>query len=161
MVEASKREDEKLKVFVSYSRDDLEIADQLVPALEALGFEPLIDREDISPAEDWQKRLGALIAEADTVAFLLSPSAVQSDRCEWEIAETDRLSKRLLPVVVRPLGAAPVPARFQGLNYIFLYAEPRVPRSGFGRGVAELAEALNTDLEWVREHTRFGQLAAE
>jgi hypothetical protein len=161
MAGPGERRDEKLKVFVSYARDDLDVADQLVAALDAFGFEVLIDRHDISPGEDWQKRLGALIAEADTVAFLLSPSAVQSDRCEWEIAATDRLSKRLLPVVVKPLGATPVPARFQELNYILLYTEPRVPGSGFGRGVAKLAQALNTDLDWVREHTRLGQRAAE
>src|SRR5262245_32448816 len=119
MASPRERHEEKLKVFVSYSRDDLEFADQLVAALEAFGFEPLIDRHGIAGGEDWQKRLGALIAEADTVAFLLSPSALQSTMCAWEIAETDRLSKRLLPVVIKPLGTTPVPERFQELNYLF------------------------------------------
>jgi hypothetical protein len=161
MASLNERPEEKLKVFVSYARDDLELADQLVAALDGFGFELLIDRRGISPGEDWQKRLGALIAEADTVAFLLSPSALQSDRCIWEIAETDRLSKRLLPVVIKPLDTTPVPERFQELNYIFFYPEPKSPGSGFGKGIAELAKALNTDLEWVREHTRLGQRAAE
>lgn len=161
MAEASESGDEKLKVFVSYARDDLELADQLVAALRACGFEPLIDRQGISAGEDWQKRLGALIAEADTVAFLLSPSALRSDMCAWEVAETDRRSKRLLPVAIKPLGAAPVPERLQQLNYIFLYPEPKAPGSGFGQGLANLVQALDTDLEWVREHTRLGQRAAE
>ena len=161
MAEQSERQNEKLKVFVSYSRDDLEFADQLAAALEAFDFDLLIDREGISAGEDWQRRLGALIAEADTVVFLLSPSAAQSKMCAWEIAETDRLSKRLFPVVIKPLGATPVPERFQELNYIFFYPEPRVPGSGFGRGLTALVQALNTDLDWVREHTRLGQRAAE
>ena len=121
MADASERSEQKLKVFVSYSRDDLEFADQLVAALDAFDFDLLIDRQGISAGEDWQRRLGALIAEADTVVFLLSPSALQSKMCAWEIAETDRLSKRLLPVVIKPLGATPVPERFQELNYIFFY----------------------------------------
>ena len=42
----------KLRVFISYSRDDLKFADQLDMALVAYGFECLIDREDISGGED-------------------------------------------------------------------------------------------------------------
>src|SRR5262249_48215096 len=65
----------KLRVFISYSRDDLKFADQLDAALNACGFECLIDRHDISGGEDWKARLGNLIREADTVVFVLSPSS--------------------------------------------------------------------------------------
>ena len=143
MAEQRERQGEKLKVFVSYARDDLEFADQLVAALEAFGFEALFDRHGISGGEDWKRRLGALIAAADTVVFLLSPSALQSKMCAWEIAESDRLSKRLLPVVIKPLGATPVPERFQELNYIFFYPEPKVPGSGFGKGLTALAQVVS------------------
>src|SRR5215831_11158515 len=39
---------EKLRVFISYSRDDLGFADQLDAALNACGFECIIDRHGIS-----------------------------------------------------------------------------------------------------------------
>src|SRR5262249_62246145 len=38
----------KLRVFISYSRDDLHFADQLDAALNAYGFECIIDRHGIS-----------------------------------------------------------------------------------------------------------------
>ena len=38
----------KLRVFISYSRDDLRFADQLDAALNACGFECSIDRQGIS-----------------------------------------------------------------------------------------------------------------
>jgi hypothetical protein len=47
------------------------------------------------------------------------------------------------------------------LNYIFFYKEPKTPDSGFGTGLARLVEALNTDLEWLREHTRLLLRATE
>ncbi len=151
----------KLKVFISYSRrDSLDFADQLAAALEAYGYEAVVDRHGIAGGEDWQKRLGALILAADTVVFVLSPESVGSDVCAWEVAETDRRAKRLLPVVARPLGSASVPQRLRDLNYIFFYAEPSAPGSGFGAGLAGLVAALNTDLDWLREHTRLGELAA-
>ena len=52
---------EKLKVFVSYSRADVAFADQLVCMLQERGFDPIIDRRDIDPAEPWKERLGAKI----------------------------------------------------------------------------------------------------
>ena len=62
----------KLRVFISYSRDDLDFADQLDAALNACGFDCVIDRHGISGGEDWKRRLGNLISEADTVVFVLS-----------------------------------------------------------------------------------------
>src|SRR5262249_45035692 len=48
----------KLRVFISYSRDDLDFADQLAAALDFSGFECFIDREGISGGEAWKRRLG-------------------------------------------------------------------------------------------------------
>jgi TPR repeat protein len=151
----------KLRVFISYSRDDLNFADQLNAALDAYGFECLIDRHGISGGEDWKRRLGSLISEADTVVFVLSPSSAGSPICVWEVEEAKRLNKRILPVVWRPLGGVSPPQPLQDRNYIFFYNEPKVPSSGFGTGLASLITALNTDFDWLREHTRYLQRAIE
>ena len=65
----------KLNVFISYSRDDLAFADQLGEALALCGFATTLDRQGIAGGEDWRRRLGNLIREADTVVFVLSPSS--------------------------------------------------------------------------------------
>ena len=36
-----------------------------------------------------------------------------------------------------------------------------MPDSGFGTGLANLVTALNTDFDWLREHTRYLQRAIE
>ena len=70
---------EKLKVFISYSRkDSVAFADELVFGLELVGFAPFLDRHDIAAGEDWEARLGGLIAQSDTVVFVVSPEAVTS-----------------------------------------------------------------------------------
>src|SRR6478672_13101815 len=93
----------KLRVFISYSRDDLKFADQLDAALDACGFECSIDRHGISGGEEWKRRLGNLISEADTVVFVLSPTSARSEICDWEVEEATRLGKRILPVICKPL----------------------------------------------------------
>ena len=151
----------KLRVFISNSREDLDFADQLNAALDAYGFECFIDRQGISGGEDWKRRLGNLIREADTVVFVLSPTSARSDICAWEVEEATRLGKRILPVNCRPLKGVSPPPRLRDLNYIFFHADPKVPGSGFGTGLASLIAALNTDFDWLREHTRYLQRATE
>jgi TPR repeat protein len=151
----------KLRVFISYSRDDLYFANQLDAALKAYGFECFIDREGISGGEEWKQRLGNLIRDADTVVFVLSPTSARSEICAWEVGEAARLGKRILPVNCRPLEGAIPPPRLRDLNYIFFYADPKVLDSGFGTGLLSLVEALNTDFDWLREHTRYLQRATE
>src|SRR5215467_199016 len=151
----------KLRVFISYSRDDLDFADQLTAALDFSGFECFIDRVGISGGEDWKRSLGGLIREADTVVFVLTPNSALSAICHWEVEEATRLNKRILPIVCRPLEDVSPPPRLRDLNYIFFYKEPKVPGSGFGTGLANLVAALNTDFDWLREHTRYLQRAIE
>src|SRR5271166_5790668 len=141
MAEAAGQGD-KLNVFISYSRDDLAFADQLDAALRLTGFGTSIDRLDISGGEEWRNRLGALIRDADTVVFVLSPSSARSEMCGWEVAEAVRLAKRILPVLCRPLEGANPPKQLAARNYIFFYDEPKFPGSGFGTGLVELVSAL-------------------
>jgi TCP-1/cpn60 chaperonin family/TIR domain len=146
---------EKLKVFISYSRkDSAEFADELLAGLKVAGFAPFLDRHDIAAGEDWEVRLGGLIEQSDTVVFVVSPEAVKSERCVWEVDRTIELSKRLLPVIFKSVTDHEIPKGLSRLQFV---------RFDTGRGItrplAELAEALQQDVDWIREHTRLGELA--
>jgi hypothetical protein len=118
----------KLRVFISYSRDDLEFVEQLDAALNACGFECIIDREGISGGEKWKLRLGNMISEADTVVFVLSPTSARSEICAWEVEEAARLGKRILPVNSRPLEGASPPPRLGSATTSFSMRTPRQRR---------------------------------
>lgn len=151
----------KLRVFISFTRDDLDFADQLDAALNVCGFECVIDRQGISAGEDWKRRLGDLISWADAVVFVLSPSSANSEILAWEVEEAARLGKRIVPVKCRPFESEGSSPLLRALSFIFFHADPKVPGSGFGTGLAAVVAALNTDSEWVREHTRYLQRAIE
>jgi WD40 repeat protein len=144
----------KTRVFISYSRKDSAFADRLVEALNARDFDAYLDKKDILPGEPWKERLGALILSADAVVFVISPDSTASEICGWEIDETERLQKKLLPVLHRPLADNLVPPRLGRLNYIFLSAD-----DDFEAGLATLAAAIDTDIGWIRQHTRISELA--
>src|ERR1700720_2617826 len=95
-----KGHESKAKVFISYSRKDLDFADRLDAALKQRGFEPLIDRNDIYAFEEWWRRVEELIARADTVIFILSPDAVRPESVAMkEVAFAASLNKRFAPIV--------------------------------------------------------------
>ncbi len=109
----------RAKVFISYSRKDLSFAQMLVEALAARGFDAFLDKTDIAPGEPWKERLGGLIAAADTVVFAISPDSVASSVCSWELEESARLGKRLIPVVARRIADADAPPALGRLTGCF------------------------------------------
>jgi WD40 repeat protein len=145
---------EKLKVFISYSRKDSAFADELLAGLEVAGFAPFLDRHDIVAGENWEKRLGGLIEQSDTVVFVISPEAVKSDHCVWEVNRTIELSKRVLPVIFKPVPTNEIPEKLSSLQFVSFDSG-----RGVTRPLAELADALRQDVDWIREHTRLGELA--
>jgi WD40 repeat protein len=144
----------KTKVFVSYSRADGAFADSIAEILQLHGFEILIDRSDIHAFEEWWKRIETLIAQADAVIFLISPDAVASKVCNQEVEYAASLNKRFAPVVYRHVDTKEMPQALAQLNFIFFEDELQ-----FDQGMDRLVEALNTDIEWVRKHTEFGEQA--
>ena len=152
--ESSGDRTERIKVFLSYSRSDTAFALDLVAGLQACGFEAFIDQEDIAPGEPWEQRLGGLIESADTVVYILSPDSLSSSQCSWEVEETLRLNKRLLPVVWREVADGTVPATLSALNYTFFSGQ-----QSYAQGLRELSDALRVDHAWIRDHTRIGALA--
>ena len=147
---------EKLELFVSYSRRDISVADALVSALEHEGFAVTIDRRDLPYGEAWQKELADFIRASDTVVWLVSPDSVESKWCNWELGEVTRLSKRLLPVRIRPIDPATLPA---GLGRIHVLPAEGVfdPRTH----LAPLVTSLNTDRAWLKEGTALDDRARQ
>src|ERR1700729_2717732 len=142
------------RVFISYSRKDMAFADRLDAALKARGYEPLIDRTEIYAFEDWWKRIQALIGKADAVVFVLSPDAAASEVALKEITHAASLNKRFAPIVCRRVDDGAVPDAVRRLNFIF-FDEP----DRFEASADRLAEALRTDIGWIRQHTEYGEVA--
>jgi WD40 repeat protein len=150
----SQGKDPTTNVFISYSRKDIVFVDRLENGLVERGFSPTVDREEIFAFEDWWKRIEQLIVEADTIVFVLSPDAVSSEICAKEVKFAGSLKKRFAPIVCRAVDAKTVPQELSRLNFIYFDEESR-----FDNKVGELADALATNIAWIRKHTEFGSLA--
>ena len=148
-------DDAKTRVFISYSRKDSGFAVWLRQELGAHGVEVFRDVEDTLPGEEWWRRLQGLIGQADTVVFVLSANSATSPVCRDEAAYAVRLNKRIFPAVVGDIEWSAAPEGLAKVHSIFF-------RETDDREAAleQLVKALQTDIGWVREHTRLGELAA-
>lgn len=148
------RMERKTKVFICYSWVDRAFADCIVAALNERGFEARIDRQDIPPFQPFGEEIRLLIRQVDTVVFVLSPDAASSRYCQEEVEYAASLNKRLGGVVWKKVSAPTVPENLGALQWIDF--EPPAP---FDERMDQLVKALETDIDWIRKHTQFGEAA--
>lgn len=144
-------------MFISYSRGDKRfVVERLLPKLIEQERDVWIDVEDIPPAADWRETVLEAVAQANAFVFVLSPRSLDSARCAEELERAVALKKRVIPVLCESVDHKEVPSDLERPNWVFL-------RDGddFDAGVARLAEALDTDLDWRRAHTRLAVRTAE
>src|SRR4051794_27863349 len=145
-------------VFVSYAHEDRSfVTEQLMPALRARGKHPWIDVDSIEPAADWRDRVTRGIANSNAFVFVLSPDSVDSRVCADEARQAAELNKRVVPVCRRDLGEdTHVPPAVERWNWVWM-------RDGddLEHAIAEVMDALETDLEWRDAHTRLAIRARE
>jgi len=145
---------DRLKIFVSYSRRDMEVADRVVAALEWAGFAVTIDRRDLPYGEEWQGELADLIRASDTVIWLASRNSLRSRWCNWELGEVQRLKKRLIPLAIEALPPEGLPETLGRIHML-----PAEGVFDLKKHQRALVEALNNDRAWLKEHTRFADRA--
>lgn len=149
------------KVFISYSRADVDFADQIVLALVDRGFDPLIDRQEIDAAEQWKDRLTALIFNCSYVVFVVSEASAKSSICQWEVELAASFGRRIVPVLPGPVEWKSLPDGLSSLNAIHFYRDVAIPGSGFYDGLQKLDRALRLDLNWVRLGTKYDSSASD
>jgi hypothetical protein len=85
-------------IFLSYSRKDKGIAEQLENQLKAAGYEMWIDFEGIRGGDLWREAIVKAIDQADALVVLLSPNSAQSDNVCTELVLATENKTRIVPV---------------------------------------------------------------
>ena len=137
------------KVFVSYSRKDIDFAKRLTEELKKNNMEFWVDWEGIPPTVDFMKKIEKGIEESDAFLFLVSPDSVKSKVCGEEIAHAAKNGKRLIPLMVRDVKSEELPQVLSHINWINFRKQ-----DNFDESFQKLLLGINTDFEWVDVHSR-------
>jgi len=142
--------------FISYARRNKTFVQRLNQAFQNAKREVWVDWEGIPLNADWRQEIYRGIEAADNFVFVLSPDSVASQVCKEEIEHAIDNNKRLVPIVCEEVSYDQVHPELAKLNWIFFREE-----DDFDTAFSKLLDTLDTDLEYVRDHTRLLKRAIE
>jgi len=137
-------------IFISYSRADQAFVKVLHRALTRSQYDTWVDWEDIPLTADWWREIQGGIEAADTFIFIISSDSIASKVCRQEMEYAVANHKRLMPVVRRDdFDPAKIPPDLGRHNWLFFRET-----DAFDAAFQALVQALDTDLDYVKVHTR-------
>ncbi len=140
-------------LFISYSRKDQQFVRQLHVGLEEHGRDAWVDWENIPLTAEWLQEIYDGIEAANAFAYVISPDSVRSEVCSLELAHAIQHNKRLIPILHRDLvedmDKKALDPHISSHNWIFFRET-----DDFDKSFTALMDALNTDLDYLRLHTR-------
>lgn len=128
------------KIFISYSRQDEQVADKIVANLDSLGIPVWLDRREIQPGDSFLEKMNQGIGQASYVLVLFSNSSLQSKWVtrEWASALANQ-STTLIPILLED-GA--IPPLLQDIVYIDFVSDHE-------KGLVNLANFFDQELSVI------------
>ena len=105
------------KVFISYTRNDLNRAQELEQALSAHGVGVWRDQHSLYGGELWPKKLGEAIADCEAVLLLWSAQSAKSHFVEFEWTTALALKKTVIPLLLDETTLPPALAAINGVFF--------------------------------------------
>ena len=140
-------------VFVSYSRRDADFVRKLDQAFKARGLEVWVDWEDIPLSVKWWDEIQAGIEGANVFIFVISPDSAASEICRQEVTHAVQNQKRVIPILFREVTDPTIQKKMHpsisAHNWVFCRET-----DDFETAFARLLETINTDFDYVQQHTR-------
>jgi len=114
------------KIFISYAREDREIAESIYDKLRDAGFAPWMDIKDIRAGEMWERIISRAIEQADFILVCLSNHSVnKKGDIQREIKMALNYAERMLPgdiyLIPIRLDECSVPEPLNHLHTVDLY----------------------------------------
>jgi hypothetical protein len=103
------------KIFLSYSRDDSEFAQNLAVKLREAGATLWIDQLDIAAGARWDIEVGKALETSECLLVILSQTSVESNNVLDEVSYALDSNRRVVPIVIDDCN---IPFRLRRLQYV-------------------------------------------
>jgi WD40 repeat protein len=151
-------EEKKTKIFLSYSRKDKPFVRKLKESIDQTGFDVWVDWEGIPLSSDWMAEITQAIEGADAFLFVISPDSLKSEVCDRELELAIKGNKKIIPILYREADKAQkLHPKLASTNWVYM----RSRKEKFDKALPLLVDSIQTDLGWVKQHTRLFQRAME
>jgi len=133
-------------VFISYSRFDQDVANEISALLTSMNIDHFLDRKDIDWGEDITQEVKAGLRTCTHTLLVVSPASLKSSWVAYEIGQAAALGKVILPLLTHP--SLELPGFIAGLNYKVRLADVRAFFETPDGGTEELASTLSSLLSF-------------
>jgi hypothetical protein len=103
------------KIFLSYSRKDIDFARKLSGDLEKAGYDVWWDLTDLRGGDDWVRVIPDAIATSEFFIVVLSPNSIESEWVRKEYTQALSLRKKIVPIMFTQ---STVPFALNTINYV-------------------------------------------
>jgi len=103
------------KIFISYSRKDIDFARKLAGDMEKAGYDVWWDITDLRGGDDWVRTLPAAIQASELFIIVLTPNSVASEWVQKEYTQALTLRKKIVPIMFE---MCDVPFALNTINYV-------------------------------------------
>lgn len=142
--------------FISYSRKNKAFVHALATAFEQHQHDIWVDWEGIPHGADWWHEIELGIEASHSFVFVISPDSIASEVCMKELKHAVDNNKRLVPLLYQEVSGK-IPPELACLNWVFF----RDDIEDFKQAFQNLLVTLDTDLDFVKHHTRLLTRAKE
>ena len=133
----------KKHVFISYSREDVELAKRVRKYLTKLDVPVWQDIRELRSGDDWEKRIMDALSNASALILVVTKAALTSTFVNFEWAFAKGAGAKFIPVLMETVR---LPRPLSSTNYVD-FTKPRKPWNS-------LADALNKPM--LEEQTNAG-----
>ena len=88
------------KVFISYSTQDEDIAQQIHCALDRVGAEPFLASLSLQPGVNWTEEIFNNLKSAEWVFFIATQSSCSSPAVQQELGASLSQNKNIIPILI-------------------------------------------------------------
>ena len=144
-------------VFISYSRRNKAFAQKLNDSLDNSGVDAWVDWEGIPLSSDWMDEITRAIEGADAFLFIITPDSLASKVCAQELELGLQYNKKLVPILhIEPEQGSTMHESLAATNWVYMREQ-----DDYDATLPALIDTIQTDLGWVRQHTRILQRSKE
>jgi len=134
-------------IFISYSRHDKQVAEQLVDALFSRGIEVWLDTEMIKPGTSWPDEIERGIKAASALLYIASRHSAKSEWMNLEVEAAFINGLRVIPVVIDDTGPSSIPNVLRNLQWVDI-------RQGLNEAVDDIARVTAHPGHSIRDDGR-------
>jgi hypothetical protein len=103
------------RIFISYSRKDIDFVRKLAGDLEKAGYDVWWDISDLQGGDDWVRGIPDAISSSQFVLVVLTPTSIESEWVRKEYTQALSLRKKVIPLMLVP---SSVPFSLNTINFI-------------------------------------------